>query len=142
MAVIFPMIFLISFLVNAGGTARRAPIERGLTILSQMLCYAPQTHTSATHMKNHTRPHHSQADIGVFEPAPTLILGALLAVLGLVLLVAAAMRLQQPNALMAVNPLALAIAFFALLAHGGLFRYMLAVAKRGRSPMLGANAWH
>jgi len=190
--------------------------------LSQMLCYAPQTHTSATHMKNHTRPHHSQADIGVFEPAhperfaaaqkstwvsivinllltffqvvggffahsqalmadglhslsdllsdvlvlyanrhgsrhadadhpygharvetaATLILGALLAVLGLVLLVAAAMRLQQPNALMAVNPLALAIAFFALLAKEGLFRYMLAVAKRVRSQMLVANAWH
>jgi len=56
--------------------------------------------------------------------------------------VAAAMRLQQPNALMAVNPLALVIAVFALVAKEGMFRYMLAVAKRVRSQMLVANAWH
>jgi len=179
-------------------------------------------HLSATDMKNHTRPHHPEADIPAFEPAhperfaaaqkstwvsifinllltffqivggffahsqalmadglhslsdllsdvlvlfanrhgnrhadanhpygharvetaATLILGAFLAILGVVLLVAAAMRLQQPHALVAVNPLALAIAVFALVAQESLFRYMLAVAKRVRSQMLVANAWH
>jgi len=59
-----------------------------------------------------------------------------------VLLVAAAMRLQHPEALRAVNPFALAIAVLALVAKEGMFRYMLAVAKRVRSQMLVANAWH
>ena len=89
-------------------------------------------HADANHPYGHAR----------VETAATLILGAFLAVLGVVLLVAAAMRLQQPQALMAVNPMALAIAVFALVAKEGLFRYMLAVAKRVRSQMLVANAWH
>jgi len=89
-------------------------------------------HADANHPYGHAR----------IETAATMILGAFLAVLGVVLLVAAAMRLQQPHALMAVNPLALAIAVFALVAKEGLFRYMLAVAKRVRSQMLVANAWH
>jgi cation diffusion facilitator family transporter len=179
-------------------------------------------HTGATEMKNHSKPHQSQANIGAFEPvhperfaaakkstwvsiginvllttlqmvggffahsqalmadglhslsdllsdvlvlfanrhgsrhadadhpygharietAATLILGTFLAVLGVVLLVAAAMRLQHPEALRAVSPPALAIAFLALVAKEGLFRYMLAVAKKVRSQMLVANAWH
>jgi len=89
-------------------------------------------HADANHPYGHAR----------VETAATLILGAFLAVLGVVLLVAAAMRLQQPHALVAVNPLALAIAVFALVAKESLFRYMLAVAKRVRSQMLVANAWH
>jgi len=76
------------------------------------------------------------------ETAATLILGTFLAALGVVLLVAAAMRLQHPEALRAVSPLALAIAVLALVAKEGLFRYMLAVAKKVRSQMLVANAWH
>jgi cation diffusion facilitator family transporter len=89
-------------------------------------------HADAEHPYGHAR----------IETAATLILGAFLAGLGVVLLVAAAMRLQHPEALRAVNPLALAIAVFALVAKEGLFRYMLAVAKRVRSQMLVANAWH
>ena len=50
--------------------------------------------------------------------------------------------LQHPEALRAVNPFALAIAALALAAKEGLFRYMLAVAKKVRSQMLVANAWH
>jgi len=89
-------------------------------------------HADAEHPYGHAR----------IETAATLILGTFLAALGVVLLVAAALRLQHPEALRAVNPLALAIAFSALLAKEGLFRYMLAVAKRVRSQMLVANAWH
>ncbi len=72
----------------------------------------------------------------------TLVLGVFLAALGVGLLVAAAMRLQQPHALQSVDPLGLAIAIVALIAKEGMFRYMLAVAKRVRSQMLVANAWH
>jgi cation diffusion facilitator family transporter len=89
-------------------------------------------HADADHPYGHAR----------IETAATLILGTFLAALGVVLLVAAAMRLQHPEALRAVNPLALAIAVLALVAKEGLFRYMLAVAKRVRSQMLVANAWH
>ena len=89
-------------------------------------------HADAEHPYGHAR----------IETAATLILGAFLAVLGVVLLVAAAMRLQHPEALRSVSPPALAIAFLALIAKEGLFRYMLAVAKRVRSQMLVANAWH
>jgi cation diffusion facilitator family transporter len=76
------------------------------------------------------------------ETAATLVLGVFLAVLGAGLLVVAAMRLQQPHAFLSVSPLALGIAVFALAAKEGLFRYMLAAAKRVRSQMLVANAWH
>ena len=89
-------------------------------------------HADADHPYGHAR----------FETAATLVLGTFLAVLGVVLLVTAAMRLQHPEALRAVSPLALAIGVVALVAKEGMFRYMLAVAKRVRSQMLVANAWH
>lgn len=89
-------------------------------------------HADAEHPYGHAR----------IETAATLILGVFLAVLGVGLLVAAAMKLQHPEAMQVVNPYALGIAFFALIAKEGLFRYMLAVAKRVRSQMLIANAWH
>ena len=89
-------------------------------------------HADAEHPYGHAR----------IETAATLILGAFLAVLGIVLLVTAAMRLQHPDALRTVSPLALAVAVIALAAKEGMFRYMLAVAKKVRSQMLVANAWH
>lgn len=89
-------------------------------------------HADADHPYGHAR----------VETAATLILGAFLAVLGVGLLVSAALRLQQPDTLRAVSPFALVIGAIALAAKEGLFRYMLAVAKRVRSQMLVANAWH
>jgi len=89
-------------------------------------------HADANHPYGHAR----------VETAATLILGVFLAALGVGLLVAAAIRLQHPVTLRAVNPLGLAIAVFALFAKEGMFRYMLAVALRVRSQMLVANAWH
>jgi cation diffusion facilitator family transporter len=89
-------------------------------------------HADADHPYGHAR----------FETAATLVLGTFLALLGVVLLVTAAMRLQHPEALRAVSPLALAIGVVALVAKEGMFRYMLAVARRVRSQMLVANAWH
>jgi cation diffusion facilitator family transporter len=89
-------------------------------------------HADANHPYGHAR----------VETAATLILGVFLAVLGVGLLVVAALRLQHPQALQVVNPIGLAIAVIALLAKESMFRYMLAVAKRVRSQMLIANAWH
>ena len=89
-------------------------------------------HADANHPYGHAR----------VETAATLILGAFLLVLGVALLVVAAMRLQNPNAFQAVSSFALAIAVFTLIAKEGLFRYILALGKRVRSQLLVANAWH
>ena len=133
---------LLTFFQVAGGffAHSQALMADGLHSLSDLLSdvlvlYANRhgnRHADANHPYGHAR----------VETAATLILGAFLAALGVGLLVAAAMRLQHPEALRAVNPLALAIAVIALVAKEGMFRYMLAVAKRVRSQMLVANAWH
>ena len=77
-----------------------------------------------------------------FETAATLLLGAALAVLGASLLVAAGLRLQHPEELQQVHPATFWIALLTLCAKEGLFRYLMAVAKRVRSQLLAANAWH
>ena len=89
-------------------------------------------HADANHPYGHAR----------IETAATLILGALLAALGVALLVAAALRLQHPAQVQVVHPVTFWVALVALAAKEGMFRYMLAVAKRVRSQMLVANAWH
>jgi len=89
-------------------------------------------HADANHPYGHAR----------IETAASLILGASLAALGVGLLISAGMRLQHPEHVQAVSPLALWVAIIALAAKEGMFRYMLAVAQRVRSQMLVANAWH
>ncbi len=89
-------------------------------------------HADANHPYGHAR----------IETAASLILGASLLVLGVILLISAGMRLQHPEHVQAVSPFTLWIAMVALLMKEGMFRYMLAVAKRVRSQMLAANAWH
>jgi cation diffusion facilitator family transporter len=133
---------LLTFLQVVGGffAHSQALMADGLHSLSDLLSdllvlYANRhgnRRADADHPYGHAR----------VETAATLILGALLAALGVALLVTAALRLQHPEALQAVNPFALAIAVVALAAKEGMFRYMLAVAKRVRSQMLVANAWH
>lgn len=89
-------------------------------------------HADAEHPYGHAR----------IETAATLILGASLAALGVGLLIAAGIHLQDPARLRPVHILTLWVALGVLAAKEGLFRYMLAVAKRVRSQMLAANAWH
>ena len=89
-------------------------------------------HADADHPYGHAR----------FETAATLLLGAALAVLGVSLLVTAGMRLQHPEELQQVHPATLWVALLTLFAKEGLFRYLMAVAKRVRSQLLAANAWH
>lgn len=79
---------------------------------------------------------------GRIETAASLILGLGLAGTGAALLLAAGSRLQHIDQLPDVRPLALWMALATLVAKEGLFRYMLGVAVRLRSPMLVANAWH
>ena len=76
------------------------------------------------------------------ETAASLALGLLLAATGAAILWSAGVRLQHLDEVPPVASIALWAALAALLAKEGLFRYMLAVAERLRSPMLVANAWH
>ncbi len=76
------------------------------------------------------------------ETAATLILGASLAVIGFGILWEATLRLQTVTELPPVELLALWVAIFTAASKEVLFRYLLRVAERLRSPMLAANAWH
>lgn len=89
-------------------------------------------HADANHPYGHAR----------IETAASLILGASLAVVGVILLISAGMRLQHPEHVQPVHIYTLWVALGTLIAKETLFRYMLAVAQRVRSQMLVANAWH
>lgn len=94
--------------------------------------------------------HHSQKDADAdhpyghhrFETAASLVLGALLLAVGLGMLWSAVLKLEQPETVQKVHVAALWVAGGALIAKELLFRYMLTVAKRVKSSMLVANAWH
>ncbi len=76
------------------------------------------------------------------ETAATLILGASLAVIGFGILWEATLRLQQVADLPSVGVAALWVAIATAASKEVLFRYLMRVADRLRSPMLSANAWH
>lgn len=94
--------------------------------------------------------HHSQKDADDdhpyghhrYENAASLVLGALLLAVGVGMLWSALMKIEHPESIPQVHIVALWVAGGALLAKELLFRYMLAVAKRVKSSMLVANAWH
>jgi len=94
--------------------------------------------------------HHSQKDADMdhpyghqrFETAASLVLGVLLLAVGVGMLWSSMTKLQSPDLIATVHVGALWVACGALVAKELLFRYMLAVAKRVKSSMLVANAWH
>jgi cation diffusion facilitator family transporter len=77
-----------------------------------------------------------------FENAASLVLGLLMAAVGVGLLWGAVQRLEDPGAVPPVHPAALAMAVATLMIKEGLFRYMLRVGERLKSSLLVANAWH
>jgi cation diffusion facilitator family transporter len=94
--------------------------------------------------------HHSKKDADEdhpyghqrFETAASLVLGVLLLAVGVGMLWSAVRKLEAPETVQQVHVIALWVAGGALIAKELLFRYMLAVAKRVKSSMLVANAWH
>ena len=94
--------------------------------------------------------HHAQKDADEdhpyghqrFETAASMVLGLLLLAVGVGMLWSAARKLEAPDTIQTVHVMALWVAGAALVAKELLFRYMLAVAKRVKSSMLVANAWH
>ncbi len=77
-----------------------------------------------------------------FETAASLFLGIALLVVGVGVLWSAVHNIVIPISAAPIQPMALWVALGALVVKESLFRYMLAVAKKVRSSMLIANAWH
>jgi len=118
----------------------QALIADGLHSLSDLIAdflvlYANlKSHRSAdvSHPYGHAR----------IETATTFLLGVMLVGLSLGLLWSAVLKLQDPSAIQKVHVATLYIALLTLAGKELLFRYMMAIAKRLRSQMLEANAWH
>ncbi len=77
-----------------------------------------------------------------FETAASLALGVILMVVGAGMMLAALGKLESPATIARVHGTALWVALGALASKELLFRYLLAVAKRVKSTLLVANAWH
>ena len=94
--------------------------------------------------------HHSRKDADEdhpyghqrFETAASLVLGLLLLGVGAGMLWSAVLKLEAPETVAQVHVGALWVAGAALVAKETLFRYTLAAAKRVKSSLLVANAWH
>ena len=76
------------------------------------------------------------------ETAATFILGAVLVALGLALLWGAGVKLQNPSAIQPVHVATFYIGLITLVSKELLYRYLMSVAKKLRSQLLAANAWH
>lgn len=94
--------------------------------------------------------HHSQKEADEdhpyghqrFETAASLFLGVILMTVAAGMVWASVDRIMNPEDIPDVAPIALAIAILTLIAKESLFRFMLSAAKRVKSSMLVANAWH
>ncbi|MBL8401003.1 MAG: cation transporter [Candidatus Accumulibacter sp.] len=134
-------IFLTGAQVVAGIMAHsQGLIADGLHSLSDLVCDFLVLF-AAHHSKDPADERHPYGHARI-ETAASFALGAILAVTGAGIIWGAGVKLQNLDNLPPVQQLALWTAILALVAKEGLFRYMLHVGERLRSPMLIANAWH
>lgn len=105
-------------------------------LLSDVLVLFVARHSARAADDNHPYGH------ARLETLATLILGAMLLVIGGGFLYSAAERAVSVEAAPPVEMMALYVALLALVSKEWLFRYMLKVAKKANSAMLVANAWH
>jgi len=115
-------------------------IADGLHSLSDLVCDFLVLF-AAHHSKDPADESHPYGHARI-ETAASFALGAILALTGAGIIWSAGVKLQSLEDLPPVAPLALWTAIVALAAKEGLFRYMLHVGERLRSPMLISNAWH
>lgn len=115
-------------------------VADGIHSLSDMVCDFIVLF-AARHSRNPADSAHPYGH-GRFETAASLALGLVLAATGGGIIYGAALKIENLGATPPVGLLALWIALGALVAKEFLFRYMLHVGERLRSPMLIANAWH
>ncbi|HNF90932.1 MAG TPA: cation diffusion facilitator family transporter [Accumulibacter sp.] len=134
-------IFLTGAQVVAGIMAHsQGLIADGLHSLSDLVCDFLVLF-AAHHSKDPADERHPYGHARI-ETAASFALGAILAVTGAGIIWGAGVKLQNLDNLPPVQQLALWTAILALVAKESLFRYMLHVGERLRSPMLIANAWH
>ncbi|MEO8599110.1 MAG: cation diffusion facilitator family transporter [bacterium] len=138
---IFVNLVLTALQVTAGVFAgSQALIADGIHSLSDLVAdfvvLLASRHSGKAADADHHYGHHR------YENAASLVLGGLLLAVGLGMLWSAFVKIQAPHTIPQVHIIALYVALSALLAKEMLFRYMLAIAKRLRSSMLVANAWH
>jgi len=93
-------------------------------------------HGSKAADEDHPYGHHR------FETAASLALGALLIAVGIGMLSSALHKLESADTIARVHVAALWVACVALTVKEILFRYMLSIARRIKSSLLAANAWH
>lgn len=105
-------------------------------LLSDFVVLLANHHSHKAADENHNYGHQR------FENAASLFLGTSLAVVGIAILWHAAAKIIFGTATQDVQIEALWIALFTIAAKEFLFRYMLAVARKLKSAMLIANAWH
>jgi cation diffusion facilitator family transporter len=79
---------------------------------------------------------------GRIETLATVGVGLVLAGVALGIILDAGRRLLSPDELLTPQPLALALAALAIVSKETLYHYTMRVARRVRSTMLEANAWH
>ncbi|MCB1914516.1 MAG: cation transporter [Rhodocyclaceae bacterium] len=79
---------------------------------------------------------------GRIETVASMVLGGLLMAVGTGFLVASVDRIQNLGELPQIHVAALLMAILTLFAKEGLFRFLRRVARRVRSSMVEANAWH
>ncbi len=115
-------------------------IADGLHSLSDLVCDFLVLF-AAHHSKDPADERHPYGHARI-ETMASFALGAILAATGAGIIWGAGVKLQNLEGLPPVAPLALWTAIAGLAAKEGLFRYMLQVGERLRSPMLIANAWH
>ncbi|CAO6124107.1 MMT1 Predicted Co/Zn/Cd cation transporters [Candidatus Pelagibacterales bacterium] len=77
-----------------------------------------------------------------YENAVGLFLGVLLLFVGCAMIWSAGKRLENSDQIVAVHVMALYASIICLVVKELLFRYLLNIAKRAKSSLLMANAWH
>ncbi len=105
-------------------------------LLSDLLVWVAGNHASQAPDAEHPYGH------GRYETLATLLLGLLLLLVALELAWDAVERLFAPDQLLHPGPLALIAAAVSILINEALFWYTLFYARRIRSDLLRANAWH
>jgi cation diffusion facilitator family transporter len=79
---------------------------------------------------------------GRIETLATVGVGMVLAGVAIGIVFDAARRLMSPEQLLTPTPLALALAVLAIVSKEALYHYTMRTARRVRSSLLEANAWH
>jgi len=105
-------------------------------LVSDFIVLTANRHSNAEPDEDHNYGHSR------YETVASLILGALLMVVGAGMLLRGGMRLTDLANVPVVHVSAFAIALVVVISKELLFRYMLREAQRVRSTMLIANAWH